>query len=225
MQPTVQRDGLGRDCGAGGRGYALPGAGRMLRGGGGAGRLREQDYARAVLTVSFAGVLMSDAVRPVPDGPHQYESAARVAEQIAQTFPRGEWFLVSPTHELTSVLGRGWHVELLNFLKEYSEASVEPPDFKFPWQADIFIFVEKEPLTRPNANGGSTHGGHGMALVGDRVTLAYGTPLGRASTEIRLARIVAAYGRTHDNVSMYYEDAKLIVYRISRGPASITASN
>ncbi len=180
--------------------------------------------ARAVLTVSFAGVLLSDSVRSVPDGPHQYESAARVAEQIAQTFPRGEWFLVSPTHELTSVLGRGWHVELLDFLKEYTEASVEPPDFKFPWAAEIFIFVEKEPLTRPNSNGGNTHGGHGMAFVEDRVVLAYGTPLGRASTEIRLARIVAAYARTHDNVSIYYEDPKLTVYRISPGPASITAA-
>ncbi len=181
--------------------------------------------ARAVLAASFVWVLVSDMAKPVPDGPHQYESAARLAEQIAQNFPRGEWFLVSPTNELTSVLGRGWHVELLDFLKDYSASSVEPPDFKFPWQADIFIFVESQPLTRPNGNGGSIHGGHGMALVDDRVVLAYGTPLGRAATQFRLARIVAAYARTHDNVSVYYQDPKLTVYRISRSPASLAAAN
>ena len=181
--------------------------------------------ARALLAASFAAILTGDLARPLPDGPHQYESAARVAEQIAQTFPRGDWFLVSPTHELTSVLGRGWHVELVNFLNDYSEAAVEPPDFKFPWQADIFIFVEKQPLTRPNVSGGRIHGGHGMAMIEDRVVLAYGTPLGRASAQFRLARIVAAYARTHDNVSIYYQDSKLTVYRVSRGPASITAAS
>jgi hypothetical protein len=181
--------------------------------------------ARGVLTASFVAVLGSDAAKPVPDGPFQYESAARVAEQIAQTFPRGEWFLVSPTHELTSVLGRGWHVELIDFLNEYSESTVEPPDFKFPWQADIFIFVEKQPLSRENTSGGHLHGGHGMAFIDDRVVHAYGTPLGRATTEFRLARIVAAYARTHDNVSIYYQDSQLTVYRISRGPASLTASS
>lgn len=181
--------------------------------------------ARGVLAASFVAVLSADVARPVPEGPLQYESAARVAEQIAQTFPRGDWFLVSPTHELTSVLGRGWHIELLDFLSEYSEGTVEPPDFKFPWQADIFIFVEKEPLTAENGSGGKMHGGHGMALVDDRVVFAYGTPLGRASTEFRLARVVASYARTHDNVSIYYQDSKLTVYRISRGPASLTATN
>jgi hypothetical protein len=180
--------------------------------------------ARGVLAASFIAALGADLAKPIPDGPLQYESAARAAERIAQTFPRGEWFLVSPTHELTSVLGRGWHVELLDFLKDYDEKTVEPPDFKFPWQADIFIFVEKQPLTRTNERGGHIHGGHGMAMVNDRVVLAYGTPLGRTATQFKLARIVAAYARTHDNVSIYYQDPQLTVYRISRGPASIVAA-
>ena len=35
---------------------------------------------------------------------------------------------------------------------------------------------------------------------------------------------MAAYARTHDNVSVYFEDDKLAVYRISRGPASVAAA-
>lgn len=178
--------------------------------------------ARVILAAGLASALVPDLARPVPDGPYQYESAAMTAERIARTFPRGQWFVVSPTHELTSVLGRGWHVELFQFLKQYSEEAVAAPDFKFPWEADIFIFVEKQPLARPNATAGRYHGGHGMAMIDDAVVQAYGTPLGRASTQWRLARLIAAFARSHDNISSYYQDDKLTVYRISKDAASLS---
>ena len=181
--------------------------------------------ARAAVALCIGAVLMMEATRPVPDGPHQYESAAIAAEQIARTFPRGQWFVISPTHELTSVLGRGWHIELIDFLKEYSEEVVAPPNFKFPWEANIFIFAERQPLTRLNDRGGLYHGGHGMATIGERSVLSYGTPLGRADTQFRLARLIAAYASSHDNVSIYHQDDKLTVYRISRGAAPLSARN
>ena len=181
--------------------------------------------ARAAVVLSIAMVMIMEAIRPVPDGPYQYESAAIAAEQIARTFPRGQWFVISPTHELTSVLGRGWHIELVDFLKEYSEETVAPPNFKFPWEANIFIFAERQPLTRLNDRGGLYHGGHGMATIGERSVLSYGTPLGRAATQFQLASLIAAYARSHDNVSIYHQDEKLTVYRISRGAAPLSARN
>ena len=181
--------------------------------------------ARAMLTCGAALALLFELAGPVPDGPYQYESAARSAEQIARNFPRGKWFIVSPTHELTSILGRGWHIEAVEFLKQFTEASVAPPDFRFPWEADIFVFAEKRPLTVVNASGGRYHGGQGLGMIEDQAVLAYGTPLGRADTEFKLARVMAAYSRTHDNVSVYFEDDNLAVYRISPKAASITALN
>ena len=69
------------------------------------------------------------------------------------------------------------------------------------------------------------HGGQGLGMIEDQAVLAYGTPLGRADTEFKLARVMAAYARTHDNVSVYFEDDNLAVYRISPKAASITALN
>ena len=78
---------------------------------------------------------------------HQYESAARAAHRIAREFRTNDWIVVSPGLEVAQTYGRGWHVELADFVDRHSEAQVAKAGFQFPYRAqDLFIFVEKRVL-------------------------------------------------------------------------------
>jgi hypothetical protein len=159
-------------------------------------------------------VMFAPAARSVEEGPVQYESAARVCRRITQQFRRNDWLIVSPVHDLAGIYGRGWHVELSEFAGKFSPAEFVDPGCTFPYRAtDVFVFVEKIPLLsllpyRPQAN-----------LTGDldpSVT-AYGTSLGRASIQFQAARLMASYASSHKDVSVFYEDGNLLVYRVQNG--------
>ncbi len=138
--------------------------------------------------------------------PLQYESAARAVYEIAAQFPRNQWSIVSPGHELAQIYGRGWHVQLSDFTRLHSVERVSRPDFEFVYPTEhIFVFVEKRPLPVS-----------AMAVTskGDEAAYNYGTKSGRASIEYLAAELMAAYVRSHKNVSVFGEDDDLVVYHI-----------
>ena len=170
-------------------------------------RLVRQTAATAFLFV--LGFSLNSTLRSAPpDGPYEYESSARMAARIAREFPRNRWVLVSPVHEAAYSYGRGWHVELTDFVQNFSPAKVANPRFRFPYQVDnIFVIVEKRPLPQVAK----------LALPGSpRRSFFYSTTAGRASMEFQAARLIEAYLSAHSDARVYFEDKDLIIYCISR---------
>lgn len=140
---------------------------------------------------------------------HQYEAAARVAHRIAREFRTNDWIVVSPGLEVAQTYGRGWHVELSDFVNSHSERQVAEPDFRFPYSAQsMFVFVEKRVLDQPAFS---------FAHDGGAAPYYYNTRLGRASLEFRAARLMSSYLSTHRDAQVYYEDDDLIVYKLAAG--------
>ncbi len=141
-----------------------------------------------------------------PNGPFQYESAARAADRIARKFQRNRWIVVSPMHETAFVTGRGWHKELPQFLDEFPTTAAADKAFRLPFElADIFIFVEKRPLPQIAK----------LAVPGNSSnSFYYATSPGRTSMAYRAAEFIAAYSSSHNGVTIFHEDDDLVVYQI-----------
>ncbi len=81
---------------------------------------------------------------------HQYEAAARAAHRIAREFRSNDWILVSPGLEVAQTYGRGWHLELADFVNAHSERQVAGAGFRFPYTAqNLFVFIAKRVLNQP----------------------------------------------------------------------------
>ncbi len=146
---------------------------------------------------------------------HQYESAARVAHRIAGEFRTNDWIVVSPGLEVAQIYGRGWHVELADFVNTHSEEQVARTGFHFPYHVqDLFVFVEKRVLNQPALS---------FAHDAGAAPYYYNTKLGRASLEFRAAGLMASYVAAHRDATVYHEDADLMVYRIPQSTAALTA--
>jgi hypothetical protein len=167
--------------------------------------------------VACIAVLWIGSSTRAADGPFQYEAAAKVCSGISHTFPRNDWMIVSPVQELGCIYGQGWHMELLDFVSQFRVEQVERPEFHFPYYVkDLFFFVETEPLSRREADGSAYLRSASLAQSMDPSIFGYEIPLGRASVQFAAASIVAAYARGHRDLSVYYKDGRLVVYRITK---------
>ena len=141
---------------------------------------------------------------------YQYESAARAVSSIAREYPRNKWMVVSPAQELSSTYGRGWHLQIYDFVRKHTPEQVARPDFRFDYTVDhLFVFVEKEPL--PQA-------ARGPAMAGDDYSYIYLTQSGRTTLEFQAGQLMAVYAASHKDARVYFEDEHLIVYRVSPVP-------
>jgi hypothetical protein len=152
----------------------------------------------------------------------QYESSARLSNFIAQQFRHKEWVIVSPFQELAFTYGRGWHVELSEFVSPFTTAQLSNPNFRFPYDnPDVFFFIERRPLV---VGSSSTAGGaawrYAPAETADWATFLYTDPLGRSSLEYRAAELLNAYRRHHHNLTIFFEDDDITVYHLTRGSAA-----
>jgi hypothetical protein len=158
------------------------------------------------------------------DGPIQYESAARVLKRIVSEYQPNDWLIVSPVHEIPMLYGRGWHVELMDFTKNFTLEQVSRPDFRFPYAPkDIFVFVEKVPLQIPT----SVRGRLSSMKELDISVLTYQSLLGRAAVEFQAGRLMAAYAASHPAAAIFHEDSQLLVYHVGQQipkPHVLTAS-
>jgi hypothetical protein len=163
--------------------------------------------AVAVLTIC-AGRLSESS----PDGPIQYEEAARIADQLATELPRNSWTLVSPTDELPYIYGRGWHVELADFVASSNLKEARNPSYRIPLPVkDVYFLVETTPLV------------HARGRDGIRPTLAvqtaptpeaaYSQALGRASYEFQIAEWLSAYQKGHSDLDVVYRGENIVVVR------------
>ena len=179
-----------------------------------AAAFRAPSWLRGAATVApvaaVAIICLSPMSQASPKGAHQYESAARMAGEIAANFRQNDWLIISPGAEIPQIYGRGWHAELSDFVSAYSIEQLSNPGFKLPYAPrNVFIFLEKRPLDQAARH---------IAFDSGKSAFYYSTFLGRSSMEFQAARLTVAYAREHKNASVYYQDDDIIDYRIQ--PAS-----
>ena len=117
--------------------------------------------------------------------------------RISQRLEPFTWTLVSYGQEYPMVLGRGFHLNGVDFLEQYDPA--ESP-LRIP-TPHVFIAVEKTPH-RFQINNWSTR-------------------FERAAVEERLQTWCILYGMTHGNIRVWMDDEHVRVYEI-RKPTLVT---
>jgi hypothetical protein len=163
-----------------------------------------------IAAVTILGVSLYSARHIPKDGPYQYEAAARNAARIKRDFSRNTWLIISPVQELALTYGRGWHLELSEFVDTHTIEQVSEPAFRFKYPvANTFLFLEKKPLASPQLS--LTLPSLGQAF--DPTIAPYHLRLSRASLQFRAARLIAAYIASH-TVEIYHEDDELVVFRL-----------
>lgn len=153
-----------------------------------------------------------------PDGPHQYEAAAKATLQVVRENAQNTWLIISPVQEVALTFGLGWHMELSEFVNAYTIEQVSDPSFRFPFPVQTaFVFVEKAPLLSPETQFSLRAFQQDM----DSGIAAYHLRSGRASLQFRAGRLMAAYSR-HHRTAVFFEDENLIVFEISQPRIALT---
>lgn len=177
-----------------------------------------QRAAAVLASVFFLNIVLFWQTQKPPARVFQYESAARICEQIGREFPRNEWLIISPFQELAFTYGRGWHFELSNFVSEFTPNEVSKPTFSFPYNsAHVFFFVERRPLRLGSLPGTRlAEWRYAPAQSQDWSAFLYGDSLGRASLEYRAAELLNAYAQSHKDLSLFYADDDLMIYHLKK---------
>jgi hypothetical protein len=168
---------------------------------------------RAILLTAVAAALPAALPRSsAGDGPYQYEAAARACHAVAANYPRNSWLIVSPPQELSCAYGRGWHLELREFVARTSREQLSRPDFRFAYPVEhVLFFLEKRPLWTSESDNRLASARMDGAV--DSFSRAYLLPLGRAALEFETAELLAAYAASHSDLETLYEDENVAVYR------------
>lgn len=153
------------------------------------------------------GLVVCTAVylKPVPPVPYKMQHDSMVDQylRIVEEFRPTEWAIASVEENYAICLGRGWHLRLADLL-EYN-----PTDRRLTRQVngateelsvkDVFIFKEKNMF---------------RAKVSGAEEVLQATYERRAGEYRELDRWLENYRANHDNLSLYYEDADIQVFRI-----------
>lgn len=139
---------------------------------------------------------------PSPAAPYkmQYDSSVNQYIRISQEFTPTDWLMVSNKEGYDLALGRGWSLPLVDFLNDFVPTSKEligkinGKTEKIEDQ-DIFIFLEKKEFQVP--------------LNSMEPTLKQ-----RQINYTRLQQWLKSYQKTHNNLSVFYEDQDIEVYQI-----------
>lgn len=143
---------------------------------------------------------------PVPPEPYKMQSDESVEQylRIARGYPPTEWLMVSGPEGYALVLGKGWHLQIEDFLERYP--ATRPLYRPGGDQGDggeglsvphVFLFVDKETFRRPVIAGAPPR-------ADDRELME------------RLQLWAETYGRDHGDLEVFYEGETLTVYHIQR---------
>jgi len=144
----------------------------------------------------------------------EFETTARQTLAISNQFPRQKWVVVAPVEQLPETFGFGGYEDLAAFIAEYQDR-VANPDFRFPHAPDhTFIYVEKRPFQMFAHEPTSVSYG----VLTDATFRNYRSPAGRASLETAALGFCETYRHAHTNMTIYFEDDDLRIYRVQAEP-------
>jgi hypothetical protein len=168
---------------------------------------------RANLQPAAVGILVVLTLALIPQRAGalylEHEITAFKTLEIASTFPRGRWMIVAPVEQLAQTYGRGWFEDPAAFVARNAGRAGDPA-FAFDLAVDdLFVFVERRPFKTFRSEAADVP----FATLRDPSYKHYRSLAGRASLQAQLDVLCKAYARSHANVSIYYEDANITIYR------------
>ena len=141
----------------------------------------------------------------------EYDAAARQSLEIAGTLPRYRFLIVAPVEQWALTYGRGWHMNLFEFVDTVGAQAGEA-GYALPFQVDdVFVFVE----TRPFAMFEHEPQHVSFPVLTDPVFRHYRSLAGRSSLQFAALQICERLRQTHPASSIYYDDGRLRIYRFT----------
>lgn len=141
----------------------------------------------------------------------EYDAAARKTLDIVTTFPKYRWMIVAPVEEWPLSYGRGWHMNLHQFVDEVG-SRIDEDGYRLPYKVDeLFVFVE----TRPFATFASEPADVPFEVLVDPVYRHYRSPAGRSSMEFAAYRLCERLRAQNPNASVFFDDGRLKIYRFT----------
>lgn len=144
----------------------------------------------------------------------EYEEAAQQTRRISTTLPRQRWVVIAPVEQLPETFGFGGYEDLATWVQKYQNQAGDP-DFHFKdAPEDMLIYVEKIPFQMYASEPAMVS----FATLTDATYRNYRSPAGRASLEADALQLCETYRRQHSDLTTYYEDENLRIYRIHTAP-------
>lgn len=164
-------------------------------------------FATAVAILSLAVVMPRSASANYVE----YDAAARAALEIADRFPKYRWMVAAPVEEWALSYGRGWHINLHEFVDELS-VRINEKGYRLPYQVDeLFVFVE----TRPFASFASEPADVPFETLVDPVYRHYRSLAGRSSLQFAAYKLCEQLRQQNPGSSVYFDDGRLKIYRFT----------
>jgi len=166
--------------------------------------------AVAAVVVAFALV----RVPPSTEGTQalEYDSIARATNAISHQFAHQRWSIAAPVEQFAEVYSLGGFQDLAALVNAAASGDISQPMMGNDGWDDLFIFVEKMPFT-PFSKEPNTVS---FVTLTDSTYRNYRSPAGRASLEVRAMQLCEAYKKDHKNMTVFYEDENVRVYRLNR---------
>ena len=139
----------------------------------------------------------------------EYDAAARATLDISSRFPKYRWMIVAPIEQWALTYGRGWHLNLHEFVDDVA-ARIGPDGYRLPYKVDdLFVFVE----TRPFATFETEPLDVPFKTLVDPVYRHYRSSAGRASLEFAAYKLCERLRANDPGGSVYFDDGRLKIYR------------
>ena len=165
---------------------------------------------RLAITATAAAVVVM-AMVPRTTAAHyvEYDAAARQSLEIAGSLPKYRFLIVAPVEQLALTYGRGWHLNLYEFVDTVG-ADAGEAGHSLPFQVDdVFVFVE----TRPFATFEHEPQQLSFSVLTDPVFRHYRSLAGRSSLQFAALQICERLRQANPAASIYYDDGQLRIYR------------
>lgn len=141
----------------------------------------------------------------------EYDAAARQTLDIVTQFPKYRWMIVAPVEEWSLSYGRGWHMNLHQFVEEVG-SRIDEEGYRLPYRVDeLFVFVE----TQPFATFASEPADVPFEVLIDPVYRHYRSPAGRSSLQYAAHKLCERLRRQNPNTRVYFDDGRLKIYRFT----------
>jgi hypothetical protein len=142
----------------------------------------------------------------------EYDSIARATNAISHQFTHQRWSIAAPVEQFAEVYSLGGFQDLAALVNASSSGDISQPMMGNDGWDDLFIFVEKMPFTPFSKEPTSVS----FVTLTDSTYRNYRSPAGRASLEVRAMQLCEAYKKNHKNMTVFFEDENVRVYRLNR---------
>jgi hypothetical protein len=145
----------------------------------------------------------------------EYDATARKTVEISRIFPQKNWTIAAPIEQLSQVYGRGWYLDLAEFVAKYHDR-VSQPNFYFPIKTPLFVFAEKQPFGSEKPEVAVSY-----SVLSDPTYQNYRSPGGRSKLARQTIELCDRYRQNHPSSKIYYEDDRLRIYHFLPNPKRV----